>query len=572
VLEAIYDKISIVTKIRSGTCLLTVLLASVGAALAVPADTVYFNGKVFTADVSNRIVEAFAVTGDRFVAVGSTSAMKKLIGPSTIVVDLHGHFVSPGLADDHFHNEGGGTGIDLSHVRSMAELLTVVANAAASVPAGTIIKSNKDWHEAQLNEQRLPTAKELDKAAPNNPVVLERGGHSYILNDIALKKWNINKDTLPPAGGQISRDTSGELTGELFDNAKRLVPLPPESPLSMEDILATQRAVNPYGLTSLRIPGFYKGDMLEAVKLWKQADAERKLTVRYIVYLPGFGFRTAEDVDRGVAGWGLRQDDGDDWVRIGGIKLGVDGGFEGGHLSRPYQEPYGKGGTYSGLTTTPPDIFNTVVKEINRQGWRATTHAVGDAAVEQVLTGYEQANADKSLIGKRWAIEHAFVTRPDLVRRMQELQLMVSTQDHLYLAAPVLKKYWGWELASEVTPVKTYLDAGLLVTGGTDTPVIPFNPFWELYHFASRDTISDGVYGQDQRIADRRVLLDLVTINYAKLIGEENRKGSIEPGKLADFAVLTDDFLNVPVEKIKEMKALATYVGGREVYRDPRYR
>jgi hypothetical protein len=561
-----------VVKILSGTYLLTALLASLGAALAVPADTVYLNGKVFTANAGNTVVEAFAVTGDRFAAVGSTSAMKKLIGPRTKVVDLHGHFISPGLSDDHFHSEGGGSGIDLSHVRSLAELLTVVANSAAGVPAGTIIKSNSDWHEAQLKEQRLPTAKELDQAAPNNPVVLARGGHSYILNDVALKKWNISKDTLPPAGGQISKDASGELTGELFDNAKRLVPLPPDKPLSMDDILATQKAVNPYGLTSLRIPGFYKGDMLEAVKLWKQADAEHKLSVRYTVYLPGFGFRTAEDVDRGIAAWGLRQDEGDDWVRIGGIKLGVDGGFEGGHLSRPYQEPYGKRGSYSGLTTTPPDVYNAVVKEINRRGWRATTHAVGDAAVEQVLSGYEQANADRPLIGKRWAIEHAFVIRPDLVKRMQELQLMVSTQDHLYLAAPVLKKYWGWDLASEVTPVKTYLEAGLLVTGGTDTPVIPFNPFWELYHFASRDTISDGVYGEDQRIVDRRVLLDLVTINYAKLIGEENRKGSIEPGKLADFAVLTDDFLNVPVEKIKEMKALATYVGGREVYRDPKYR
>jgi len=561
-----------VTKILSGTYLLAALLASVGAALAVPADTVYLNGKVFTANAGNTVVEAFAVMADRFAAVGSTSAMKKLIGPRTKVIDLQGHFVSPGLSDDHFHSEGGGSGIDLSHVRSMAELLTVVANAAASVPAGTIIKSNSDWHEAQLKEQRLPTAKELDQAAPNNPVVLARGGHSYILNDVALKKWNINKDTPPPAGGQISKDAGGELTGELFDSAKRLVPLPPDEPLSMDDILATQKAVNPYGLTSLRIPGFYKGDMLEAVKLWKQADAEHKLTVRYTVYLPGFGFRSAEDVDRGIAAWGLAQDEGDDWVRIGGIKLGVDGGFEGGHLSRPYQEPNGKGGTYSGLTTTPPDSYNTVVREINRRGWRATTHAVGDAAVEQVLSGYEQANAEQPLIGKRWAIEHAFVTRPDLVGRMQQLQLMVSTQDHLYLAAPVLKKYWGWDLASEVTPVKTYLDAGLLVTGGTDTPVIPFNPFWELYHFASRNTISDGVYGADQRIADRRVLLDLVTINYAKLIGEENRLGSIEPGKLADFAVLTDDFLNVPVEKIKDMKALATFVGGQEVYRDPKYR
>jgi predicted amidohydrolase YtcJ len=148
---------------------------------------------------------------------------------------------------------------------------------------------------------------------------------------------------------------------------------------------------------------------------------------------------------------------------------------------------------------------------------------------------------------------------------------MVSAQDHLYLAAPALKKYWGMDLASEVTPVKTYLDAGLLVAGGTDSPVIPFNPFWELYHFASRDTISDGVYGADQKIVSRALLLRLDTINYARLIGEEDHRGSIEPGKLADFAVLTDDFLTVPVEKIANMKALATYVGGREVYRDPKY-
>ena len=154
---------------------------------------------------------------------------------------------------------------------------------------------------------------------------------------------------------------------------------------------------------------------------------------------------------------------------------------------------------------------------------------------------------------------------------MQGLKLMVSAQDHLYLAAPALKKYWGMDLAGEVTPVKTYLDAGLLVAGGTDSPVIPFNPFWELYHFASRDTISDGVYGADQKIASRTLLLRLDTINYAKLIGEDDHRGSIEPGKLADFAVLTDDFLTVPVEKMPGIKALATYVGGREVYRDPGY-
>ncbi|MES2255305.1 MAG: amidohydrolase [Pseudomonadota bacterium] len=550
-----------------------ILTAFCGSAFAAPvrADAVYLNGKVFTADAKDRVVLGFAVSGSRFIAAGDNAALRKFIGKGTKVVDLKGHFVSPGLTDDHFHNEGGGSGIDLSHARTMTELLTMVANAAAQMTPGTLLVSNSDWHEAQLKEQRLPTAKELDQAAPGNPVVLVRGGHSYILSSAALRKYNITKDTPVPAGGQISRDADGELTGELFDNAKAMVPLPPPKTLTMDDIVATQKALNPYGITAVRIAGSYKGDMLHALQLWKEAAAKNALTLRYTVYMPGFEFRTPGQVDQAVARWGVRQDEGDDFVRIGGIKLIVDGGFEGGHISRPYQEPYGRGGTYAGLTVSPPDAYNSVVREINRLGWRAATHAVGDAAVDQVLTAYELANKDKPLIGKRWSVEHAFVARPDLVRRMQDLKLMVSAQDHLYLAAPALKKYWGMDLASEVTPVKMYLDAGLLVAGGTDSPVIPFNPFWELYHFASRDTISDGVYGADQKIASRALLLRLDTINYAKLIGEDDHRGSIEPGKLADFAILTGDFLTMPVEKIPDMKALATYVGGQEVYRDPNY-
>jgi predicted amidohydrolase YtcJ len=552
--------------------LVAIALWSPASAQQATADTIYVNGKVFTADAKDDLAEAFAVAGDRFIAVGSNADVRKLAGTGTRVVDLKGHFVSPGLADGHFHNEGGGSGIDLSHVRSMAELMVTVANAAARAEPGALLVSNQDWHEAQLKEQRLPTARELDKAAPNNPLVLVRGGHSYILNTVALAKFNITRDTPVPAGGQISREADGELSGELFDTAKDLVTLPKPKPLAMDDILATQKALNPYGITAVRIPGAYKGDLVQALKLMQQADADHALTLRYTVYMPGFGFRTPQQVDDAIAKWGVKQDEGDDFVRVGGIKLIVDGGFEGGHLTRNYQEPYGKNGTYSGLTVSPPAAYNSVVLEINRLGWRAATHAVGDAAVDEVLTGYELANKDKPLIGKRWTIEHAFIVRPDLVKRMQDLKLMVSAQDHLYLAAPVLKRYWGWDLASEVTPVKTYLDAGLLVAGGTDSPVIPFNPFWELYHFASRDTISDGVYGDDQKIASRAQLLRLVTINYALMIGEEDHRGSIEPGKLADFAVLTGDFLSVPVEAIPNMKALLTVVGGKEVYRDGTYR
>src|SRR5579864_2245210 len=533
--------------------LISAAMASQAFAQPATADTIYINGKVFTADAADSVVEAFAVKGDRFIAAGSNAEMPKLAGDATKIVDLGGHFVSPGLGDAHFHNEGGGTGIDLSHVRSLAELLATVANAAVAAGPGMLLVSNSDWHEAQLKEQRLPTARELQQAAPDNPVVLVRGGHSYILNTPALQKFNITVDTQAPAGGQISRDDGGALTGEILDNAKALVPLPAPKPVGMADILATQAALNPYGLTAVRIPGAYKGDLLEALKFLQQADADHTLTLRYTVYMPGFAFRSPQQVIDAIGKWGVKQDEGTDFVRIGGIKLLVDGGFEGGHLSRSHQEPYGKGGTFSGLIVSPPAAYNAVVAEINRQGWRATTHAVGDAAVDQVLTAYELANKEQPLRGKRWAIEHAFIARPDLVKRMQELQLMVSAQDHLYVAAPVLKKYWGWDLASEVTPLKTYLDADLLVAGGTDSPVIPFNPCWELYHFASRDTISDGVYGSDQTIASRKELLKLVTINFARLIGEEDHRGSIAPGKLADFAVLTDDFLTVPVETIPNM-------------------
>ena len=558
------------TKLAIGSALMSALATAVCAAEATaPADIVFVNGKVFSADAQDQVFQGFAVTGDRFVATGTDEAMRRYAGPQTKVIDLKGRFVSPGITDDHFHNEGGGPGVDLSHVRTLGELLTTVANAAAAAAPEAVIVSNSDWHEAQLKEQRLPTAGELDQAAGDRPVVLVRGGHEYILNTASLKKWNITADTPVPSGGQISRKPSGELTGELFDEARALVTLPRPKPVSLENILATQKAVAPYGMTALRIPGAYRGDMVEAYHLMKQAEAEGRLTLRWTVYMPGFALRSAEAARKAIESWGVSQGDGDDWVRVDGVKLMVDGGFEGGHLSKPYLEPYGQGGKFTGVTVSPPDAYTEVVRELNRKGWHVITHAVGDAALDEVLDAYAAADKDSSIKGKRWSVEHAFVSRPEQVARLKQLNVAVSAQDHLYLAAPVLRKYWGWETASEVTPVKTYLDAGLLVAGGTDSPVVPFNPFWNLYHMASRDTISDGVYGADQKIVSRPLLLRLVTINYARLIGEDNNRGSIEPGKLADFAVLTDDFLTAKPEAIRDIKALSTWVGGREVYHAP---
>jgi predicted amidohydrolase YtcJ len=548
-------------------------LSAPACALAQTADFVAVNGKVFTAQdgVGDGAAPAqgFAIKGDKFVAVGTSEAMRALVGPGTRVLDLAGRFVTPGLADGHFHNEGGGPGVDLSATRSLADIMAAVAAAVAQAKPGDLIVSNSDWHEAQLHEQRLPTARELDTVAPANPVVLVRGGHDYILNTAALRRSNINRDTPVPDGGAITRGADGELTGEIVDNAKRLVDLPPPAPVTVADVLTTQRKVNAYGITSVRVPGSYKGEFFQSLDAILAARRAGALTLRYTINLPGFGTRDPARIRDMIAKSPLKQDEGDEWVRMGGVKMLVDGGFEGGHMSAPFAGEYGKGGTFYGLTVVPPKDFNAVIKQINDLGWRATTHAVGDAAIDEVLDAYEAADAEHPIAGKRWAIEHLFVSRPEQLVRMKKLDLMLSVQDHLYLAAPALKAYLGIERASQITPVKTYLDAGFLVAGGTDSPVIPFNPFFAYYHFLTRDTISDGVYGANERVTSRETLLRMITINYAKLTGEADIKGSIEPGKLADFAVLSDDLLTVAEAKIPAMKALLTYVGGREVFRDP---
>jgi predicted amidohydrolase YtcJ len=308
-------------------------LPPIQAARAQTADIVVLNGKVFTADGRSSLAEGFAVKDGRFIAVGTSAAMRQLAGVGSKVIDLHGAFVTPGLSDGHLHNEGGGAGFDLSGARSLADLLAAVARAAKDAPPGKPIVSNNDWHEAQLKEQRLPTAAELDQVAPVNPVVLVRGGHEYILNSVALRLWNISKFTPSPPGGEIGKSPDGELDGELIDTARRLVTLPPAPLVAVENVLATQRKLNAYGITSARIPGSYRGDLFQALDAMLDARRDRALTLRLNVYLPGIGVREVERMREILARSPLKQDEGDEWVRIGGVKLLVDGGFEGGHMT-----------------------------------------------------------------------------------------------------------------------------------------------------------------------------------------------------------------------------------------------
>jgi predicted amidohydrolase YtcJ len=556
-------------RLRSSALLSLAGLLFAGGALAAqaPADLVAVNGKVFTADGGSRVVEAFAVDDGKYVAVGTNAEARAYVGRGTRVLDLGGRFVSPGLSDGHFHSEGGGPGVDLSRVSTLAELYAAIAAQVAKTPAGELITTNSDWHEMQLQERRLPTAQELDVVAPNHPVVVIRGGHSYILNTAALRKWNVTKEMPDPPGGRLGRLANGELNGELIDTARRPVTLPPQPPAGLDDIRLTQKVLNSYGMTAVRVTGGGKTDPATLFRMTNQLKDAGELTLRYNILL-----RAGADPIAAIEATGLKQDQGDAWVKIGGVKLGVDGGFEGGHMHEPYLEPYGEGGTYYGVVTSPPEQYTAVVKALNQRGFRIASHAAGDAAVEQVLDAYERANDVKPIAGERWAIEHAFITTPAQRARAKALGLIMSVQDHLFVAGPAFKLYIGEARANRITPLKSYLEAGLAVTLGTDSPVIPVNPFWNLYHYVTRETRSDGVYGPNERILDRAQLLKVMTMGFATATEDEAVLGSVEPGKLADFVVMSDDFLTVPAERIKDMKALATFVGGREVYRDASWR
>jgi predicted amidohydrolase YtcJ len=527
-------------------------------------DWILHQGKVITVDTNFSVAEAVAIADDRFMAIGTNDAILKLAGKRTRTLDLRGHAVIPGLMDNHLHNAGGGPGVDLSRSRTLQEILDAIAARIKQSKAGELIVTNADWHEAQLKEQRLPLRRDLDAIAPHHPIVVVRGGHEYILNSAALRKWNITTETSTAPGGKISRYPDGELNGELLDTARALVTLPARPTLSREEQLQHRREeyrkLNAAGLTTVRHPGA----PVEEYRLVEELKQRGLLTMRvnHLIRLRGNEGKQTESI---IRGWSVGPSEGDHWLRIGGIKIGIDGGFEGAWMRNSYSEPYGEGGTYYGLRLIPEEDFMTTVREIHRLGWRLATHAVGDRAIDMVLAAYEAANRDRSLVDTHWVIEHAFFSAPDQYPRIKQLGIFLSVQAHLYVAGPSLKKYLGAERANRTTPVRTYLDAGIPVSGGSDSPVIPYAPFWVMYHFVTRDTISGGVFGPEEGVS-REQALRLLTINNARLMFEEKEKGSIEPGKLADLVVVSDDILTCLPERLRATEALLTMVGGKVVY------
>ena len=544
---------------------IVVTCLAVGACESVvePADLVLVGGPVVTLTTTG-VVEGIAVSGDRIVAIGSETLIRSHVGADTRVIELDGRSVIPGLADNHFHSIGGGRGVDLSRTRSIDDVLDAISVRVAQTPQRDVVVTNSDWHEGQLSEQRLPYRDELDRAAPNHALVVVRGGHEYILNSAALRRWDIDESTADVAGGRIGRYDDGRLNGELVDRAKDYVSLPPgpevDPETAREALLDEYATLTRRGLTSIRHPG---GSVAQYDMLRELADAGRlDIRIDFLLRAPRSG--SPDALRRAMAEW-PEADEGDAWLRIGGVKLGVDGGFEGGLMREAYEEPWGEGGTFLGLQTVPRESFVETVRELHRGGWRVATHAVGDAAIDLVLDAYEIANQDASLDGLRWVIEHGFIPREDHFPRMRTLGLAVSVQDHLYLAAPSLVEYWGADRAAWTTPLRAYVDAGIPVSLGTDSPVVPYDPWWVLHHFTTRGTISAGVIGADQRVS-REQALRAATEGYAYLTFSEDDKGTLAPGNLADVVVTAGSYLDCLDPCLETMEVDITVVGGRIVW------
>ena len=322
--------------------------------------------------------------------------------------------------------------------------------------------------------------------------------------------------------------------------------------------------MNRAGITSVREPGISAADM----RVYQELRDNGELTVRVSMNYSLDPFKPAEQLIKQLETWGVSTGFGDSMVRLDGIgEFGIDGGFEGALMSKPYVHAPGNEDPkeYFGLQRIPTEKFEQVLQAMSRLGWRACIHIVGDRALDVALDAYEKANRVKPIAPKRWVIEHAHYTRPDQFKRIKDLGLVISTQFHPYMAAQNMIYYWGEERASKTMRMRDWLDAGLIVGGGSDWSLLPANPFWIIYFWVTRDTRLGGIIGPDQRIS-REEALRVMTINNAYITFEENIKGSLEPGKLADLVVLSDDILTVPDHQIKEITPLLTLLGGKVVH------
>ena len=541
-----------------------------------PVDLILINGRIVTADESRPEAQAIAMRGETIAALGTTAEMRALAGPSTKIIDLGGQLAIPGFIEGHGHFTGLGSGLmnlNLMTAKSWDEILTQVAAAAETAKPGQWI-IGRGWHQEKWssvpnpNVEGFPTHESLSRVSPNNPVVLTHAsGHASFVNAKAMELSNITRGTADPAGGEILKDANGNPTGLLRERAARLVETgagePPETPEDEEKRmrrgvqLATREALE-NGVTSFHDAGVD----FETVDLFKRLADEGKLGIRLYVMLR---------IDNDPLAARIKEyrlvDYGNKRLTVRSIKVSLDGalGPRGAWLLEPYTDKPDS----SGLNTTTIESARRTAQIAIANGFQLNIHAIGDRANREVLDIYEAAFKAASVSGRdlRWRIEHAQHIHPADIPRFGQLGVIAAMQGiHCTSDAPYVPQRLGEERARTGAYVwQSLMKSGALVTNGTDVPVEDIDPIASFYATVTRKTADGAVFYPEQRMS-RLEALKSYTINNAIAAFEEDSKGTLAPGKLADIVVLSKDIMTVPDDQIRDAKVVYTIVGGKIVY------
>ena len=558
--------------------------AAVLPVAAAPPDLIVHHGRIATVDAAFSIQEAMAVSEGRVVRIGPAAAVLSLRGPDTEVIDLEGRLVLPGLIDSHVHPLGAAMhewDHEIPPMESIADVLDYVRSRAETLDDGAWIVVRQVFI-TRLAERRYPTKAELDAAAPHNPVVFSIGPDASV-NSLALALSGIDKDFRPASTtARIERDpATGEPTG-ILRNAGQFVKAAPTSRAATDEdrdarLEALLRDYNSVGITGI----IDRGATADTLARFASLRSQGRLTVRVAAshtLSPGDGI---EKLRRTIAELGrhpLRAPD--DMLRLVGLKMWLDGGMLTG--SALMREPWGVSRIYSiedpryrGMRFIEPDLLEQIVAAASENGLQFTAHSVGDAAVAELLRVYEKVDATTPVRPLRHCLTHANFVADDSIALAARLGATMDVQPvWLWLDSRVLLDQFGQERLRSFQPLKPLFDAGVVIGGGSDhmqrigaaRAVNPYDPFLGMATAVTRlgRGLAEPVH--PEHAISREQAIRFYTVNNAYLMFLEERTGSLEPGKLADFIVLDRDILACPPHEIREAKVLRTFLGGRQVF------
>lgn len=537
--------------------------------LSLYADMIFKNGVVVTVDSANSLCEAVAVKGNRIVYVGDNAGVEMWLGPDTSVIDLAGRALLPGFIDSHMHlgmtGQNAAVIIDCNSnkVTSISQIQQKIREAAAKAPKGAWIKAT-GYEQSKLKEGRHPTRDELDEAAPDNPVQLTRCClHMGVYNTLALKAGGITGPEMF-APGEVVVDENGRMTGLLKETACTY--MWDKVIYTKDEYLRSFKAANDillsYGVTSMHDGSFY-GE--ETIGLYQDACRNGIIKVRmYNLLYHAYGKKKTIEWVNDFISTGIHGGLGDDHFRLGHVKILIDGSTSG--PSCATSQPYSHDPALKGIQLYTQEEADDIIIKAHNAGFNVSAHAVGDVAVDVILTAIERAMAQNPR-PCRHRIEHCGIINENLLSRIKKAGIVpVPNPGFFNENAEIYVKYYG-DRVNWMFPLRAYLDNGITAALGSDSPVIEADPMIGLYGALTRaDKCSGIVAGKDQRIG----IMDAIrmyTYNGAYASLEEKIKGSIEPGKLADLVILSGNILDTPVEELKSLKADMTVIDGQIVYK-----